>query len=174
MKTDIWNEIASPNTPFDDVKSPACFVNGSLYWLVKRVLSEPSTEPECFILTFNLSARVFGKIYLDERSWKTTQVIIYNGSLAVTSIQGNVILIWAIRECNSFAEWLYMTTLKRDRFDMNRGVQRTTDYGDLSFNTYNNGLKLLEFGPYCYGEIIFWEKKEEEKIIRLSLPSIPI
>lgn len=150
------------------------FFNGSLYWVVKRYLSKSSTDNPCFILIFNLSTHVFGKIYSVECCWKTTRVIIYNRSLAVTSRTRDTIRISGIREHDNGAKYLsYITTMKKDRFDMIRNLQPRSD-GHLSCQAYNNGLKLLDFGPYCYGETIRWSEHWKRKIIHLSLSSIPI
>lgn len=66
LKTRAWSAIASPPTPFELVKSQACFVN---HWVVQLI-------PNLFYhytLTFNLTSHVFGKIMLRQPSWFTSK-----------------------------------------------------------------------------------------------------
>nr|XP_043619821.1 F-box protein CPR1-like [Erigeron canadensis] len=88
-----WNEIAPPRTCFTHVISRACFIHGALHWVVKHYQDQSDKTGHLFILTFDLSTRVFGKILLPEPNYETRHLAIINGSLAVISTQNELNLI---------------------------------------------------------------------------------
>ncbi|KAI3714577.1 hypothetical protein L6452_21534 [Arctium lappa] len=84
LRTGTWRAIASSPTPFFSEEAFGCLVNGSLYWVVFRFVTE--TERHYFLLSFYLGNEVFSCIQLPETSWETRQVLSIKGSLGVVSI----------------------------------------------------------------------------------------
>ncbi|KAI3746244.1 hypothetical protein L6452_08668 [Arctium lappa] len=136
INTGLWCAITSPITTFCEVKSCPCFVNGALHWVVGNNLHS-------YILTFDLSTHIFGRISLPKPGWETTQLAIINGSLAVISCKVDNSWIWVRKKYDTVTSWSFF--LKSDGYPyegiIERVLQMTTN-GDFVFYTSHEGYKV--------------------------------
>ncbi|GKB31689.1 F-box/kelch-repeat protein-like protein [Tanacetum coccineum] len=125
LKTNSWTEIQLPTTPFSEVMTLACFVDGALHWAVK---CESNDIPHYCIMTLDLRTHVFGMISLPNPSWVTQRLLIIKDSLAVISSDGYESRMWIrIEEDNNDASW--SKALKITSF----GVEDSQAYNPFTF-----------------------------------------
>lgn len=86
VKTRSWYPIAHPATPFYNIRSTACSVNGALHWVA---YSRISGSLDHYIMTFNLSTHVFSRSLLPKLSCEIKRVTILNNCLFVISRNGD-------------------------------------------------------------------------------------
>ncbi|KAI3732683.1 hypothetical protein L1987_63890 [Smallanthus sonchifolius] len=94
-KTSAWREIASPSTPFGDVKPHSCLFNGVLHWVVNSTNSLGRFY-RSYIMTFDLSSEVFSTVSLPQPKLETNEVTFIKGCLAVISLKDEHSCIWGI------------------------------------------------------------------------------
>ncbi|GKA12791.1 F-box/kelch-repeat protein-like protein [Tanacetum coccineum] len=129
MKTSTWCEIAFPTTPFGNMYPRACLVNGVLHW-VASCLSDDGIEARQYVITFNLSTNVFGKISLPESSCKRRHLTVISGSLAVIANEYYSHTVHVRKEYNNAAYWSLVFQL-RDFPKVVENVSQVTINGDL-------------------------------------------
>ncbi|XP_071717998.1 putative F-box protein At3g16210 [Rutidosis leptorrhynchoides] len=103
-KTNAWSEIDLPEAylPFQ-VRSAGNFVNGAMHWVVKN--NSPNTN-DSYILTFNLSKRVFGVIPLPSTTQGAIHLSVYTRYLAVILNDGEESSMWLRKlDNNNVASW---------------------------------------------------------------------
>ncbi|KAJ0881325.1 putative F-box domain-containing protein [Helianthus annuus] len=166
LKTESWSEVPSPSSRLYGSEKKPYFFNGILHWVV--VPEDPHLSR--FILTFNVSSHVFGRI-LFPGHWIVKQLTTINGCLALVSSEDCD--SWKIRvmgEHGKTESWSLLFELKRDAFHWSAAFQRITN-GDLvayykgtnsdllvlyggSKEVYNPQTRLLtklfEYRPNCY------------------------
>ncbi|KAK1417151.1 hypothetical protein QVD17_26273 [Tagetes erecta] len=140
LKTDSWTAIPSPSIPFYDLKWKACFFNGILHWVVDGNVNEQ--ESSRFILTFNLSSHVFGKILLPESLGMIRQLTTINGCLALVFSNGiDTLNILTMKEYNKLESWYVSFEFKIKGRDVFRVFQHITN-ADLL--VYNDGSRIYD------------------------------
>ncbi|GJW15241.1 ribonuclease H-like domain-containing protein [Tanacetum coccineum] len=116
MKTGIWCKIDSPATPFKNVVSQACCVNGTLHWVLAHLSNKLGDHSRLVvdIMTFDLGTNKFGLIALPENFCSrgimknTFQLTTINGSLAMMyQLCFGFCEIWMRRD--STASWSNLT-----------------------------------------------------------------
>ncbi|XP_076909063.1 F-box/kelch-repeat protein At3g06240-like [Bidens hawaiensis] len=163
LKTDSWSAIPSPSTrlSYTRVKPKACFFNGILHWVV---CGTSTIGTSCFILTFNLSSRVFGYILLP-KSWNVEQVTTINGCLAVVHPEYNNFSkddyswIRVMKEYGNIESLSPLSKVKRVSYKRMTVFQPIINgdilayfraKGSKVFNTQTKLTKFFRFGPGCY------------------------
>ncbi|XP_071715228.1 F-box/kelch-repeat protein At3g23880-like [Rutidosis leptorrhynchoides] len=104
-KKNVWSEIDLPKAdpPFMVRSSQASFVDGVMHWLVQN--DSPNTN-DSYILTFDLSNRVFGTISLPNITRGNTNLLITNGYLSVISDDGVDSSMWLRKiDDNNLESW---------------------------------------------------------------------
>ncbi|CAI9295088.1 unnamed protein product [Lactuca saligna] len=97
VKTGTWCEVASPKPEFTSVLYETFLFNGVLHWEVTRDhIKSQDIYPPSYILTFDLSAHVFGMIPLPGPTWDwlTTGITTIQDSLALISYRMDVDHTW--------------------------------------------------------------------------------
>lgn len=146
IKTGTWHEIAFPTSSFTCDKSPQCLFNGSLHWLVIRYLTDSYDEDfsYVYILKFDLSSEVFSRIELPEPSWKTNQVTVIKGCLAVVSLKHDDSWIWMRKECNGsdtvVSSWFVAFKLNTHEFEGANNIFQLNANENLLVNPFYNGV----------------------------------
>ncbi|GKA58747.1 F-box/kelch-repeat protein-like protein [Tanacetum coccineum] len=135
LKTNDWREIPLPTTPFHILASHACFVNGTLNWLVDFSLDGSDLLDNHYILTFDFRTDNFAMIELPEPNWQDHRLTVIKGSLAVTSRGNDFTRFWVRKEDNNTAIWseVYKLDLLLDGTDK---IFEMTTKGNLLFHTY--------------------------------------
>lgn len=169
MKTGTWCEIAFPITLFDCMCPRACFVNGVLHWVVS-CLSDDDIEPPPYIITFNVSTNVFGKISLPEPSWKRGHLTVISGSLAAIANEYHNHTIHVRKEYNNAAYWSLVFQL-RDFPKVVGNISQLTITGDLllyveeGYKAYNleTGVcsMVAKFNASCGVDMIIYGESLE-------------
>ncbi|XP_076936137.1 F-box/kelch-repeat protein At2g43270-like [Bidens hawaiensis] len=133
LKTDLWGTIPSPPNQLSrtDVEPKACFFNGILHWEGHGYST--STHEGCtrFILTFNLSSRVFGYIWLPE-SWMIEQTM-------VTLNLGSP--LFKLKRFAIIGTTVFQPVINGDILAYN------VHEGSKVYNARTNFTKSLQFGP---------------------------
>ncbi|GKC24231.1 RNA-directed DNA polymerase, eukaryota [Tanacetum coccineum] len=106
-----------------------CLVNGVLHW-VASCLSDDGIEARQYVITFNLSTNVFGKISLPESSCKRRHLTVISGSLAVIANEYYSHTVHVRKEYNNAAYWSLVFQL-RDFPKVVENVSQVTINGDL-------------------------------------------
>ncbi|XP_071715204.1 uncharacterized protein [Rutidosis leptorrhynchoides] len=190
MKRGSWILITSPDFWFDFLALQSLYLSGTLYWFVSGCVTELSTEMTNYIVTFNLSTHVFGKILLPKHSSMAKRITIYNGSLAFVSNNRckNLTFIWVMREYNNVASWSLIHRLKPEhvyqclqpiangdilfysvtwyqvyhhKTGMFSKVFKLGRCYRLRMETYMESLELLDTGSPCGRSIFVSDEKEE-------------
>ncbi|KAJ0701622.1 putative F-box domain-containing protein [Helianthus annuus] len=154
LKTKSWCEIVSPysTSSFVNLLGKACFINGILHWVMSTV------DPRCFILTFNVSSHVFGRILFPE-PWRVSELTTINGCLALASLEkGYYRKIRVMEEYDKTESWTVLFEVEiKGQFHV---IQPTTN-GDVlvaynvqskvyNLRTMSFTKLLLKFGPCRY------------------------
>lgn len=115
--------------------SHACYVNGTLNWLVDFHLDGSDVLDNHYILTFDFSTDTFGMIELPEPSWRDHRLTVIKGSLAVTSRGKDFTRFWVRKEDYNTAIWseVYKLDLRLTGIDK---IFEMTTKGNLLFHTY--------------------------------------
>ncbi|XP_023772206.1 F-box protein At1g52495 [Lactuca sativa] len=161
-----WRKIAfHASSSAYKVLPSACFVNGALHWVV--VERDSNNVKRFYILTFDLSTDVFGRISLPEPSWEKRRVTTIQGSLAVISTKGDKSWIWIRRD----ASWSVVYKLKKNKVGNVMEVLQLNNNCDLLLRTYSArlrvynpktgaGSRLVDFKPASYVDdiVLFVER----------------
>ncbi|XP_076885048.1 F-box/kelch-repeat protein At3g06240-like [Bidens hawaiensis] len=168
LKADSWSAMRSPSTrlshAYVEPKLKACFFNGILHWVGYgfQLKHEVGWSWTHFILTFDLSSRVFGYIWL-HGSWIIEQVTTINGCLAVVSPEhydddgDEYSLIQVMKEYGNSESWSELFKLKDDEFYgmtvfqpvINGDILAYCHEGSKVCNTQTRLTNCSEFGPDC-------------------------
>ncbi|XP_071715230.1 F-box/kelch-repeat protein At2g43270-like [Rutidosis leptorrhynchoides] len=103
-KTNSWSEFDPPKAdPHFMVQSKACFVDGVMHWLVNNYSLNTN---DSYILTFDLSSRVFGTISLPNITLGIIHLLMCRGYLTVLSKNDEDSSIWLRKlDHNNVASW---------------------------------------------------------------------
>ncbi|KAJ0701619.1 putative F-box domain-containing protein [Helianthus annuus] len=143
LKNEYWSEVPSPSYRllYMSISKPY-FFNEILHWVV--VPQDP--HPSRFILTFNVSSHVFGRILFPEH-WIVRQLTTINGCLAlVSSEDGDSWKIRVMGEYGKTESWSLLFELKRDAFHWSAAFQRITNGDLLACYKGTNGDLLVLYG----------------------------
>ncbi|MFS7981812.1 putative F-box associated interaction domain-containing protein [Helianthus anomalus] len=144
LKTESWSEVPSPSSRllYMSISKPY-FFNGFLH----RVVVPDDPHPSRFILTFNVSSHVFGRILFPEH-WIVEQLTTINGCLAlISSEDGDSWKIRVMGEYGKTESWSLLFELKNDPFCRSAAFQPITN-GDLLayYKQDTNGDLLVHYG----------------------------
>ncbi|KAI3524273.1 hypothetical protein L1887_02926 [Cichorium endivia] len=126
LKTGTWCAISSPTPSVGVVLSKACFVNGSLHWVVE---DSDAIVDLFYILTFDLSTHVFGRIALPETSWTRLELTTIKAFLALINTKRDDADCWIwVRRDDSWCKFDFLELIDLLRATSSTGANLMSSY----------------------------------------------
>ncbi|XP_071715229.1 F-box/kelch-repeat protein At3g23880-like [Rutidosis leptorrhynchoides] len=155
-KKNAWSQVDLPEAdpPFK-VQSAPCFVDGAMHWVVRN--NSPNTN-DSYILTFDLSSRVFGAIPLPSTTRGTINLSIYEGYLTLLSDDGEDSSMWLRKlddNNNNVASW--SKPFKVRYFDVTDGTRVYKVKKDEQLEVPNKAYNPFTEAFHCTNSCVKYE-----------------